>query len=383
MKKLPLRGRSLALLAVILPLLALFIYVGLRSGPLAPVAVTIETMEPQELSPALFGIGTVEARHTYRIGPTFAGRIARLDVDVGDRVTAGQVLGEMDPVDLDDRLRAQESVLRGAQAALREAEVRRTHARTQARRYEQLFAVRASSEELMTTKRQELEIAEAGLASAREALEGARSSLEALVAQRRDLRLIAPADGLVAARDAEPGTSVAGGQTVVEIIDPASLWIDVRFDQIGAAGLAAGLPARIALRSRDGLSASGRVLRVEPKADAMTEELLAKVSFDAIPQPLPPLGELAEVTIALPTLPATPVISNAALRREGERIGVWQAVDGGLRFAPLVLGAADLEGRVQVREGLEAGDRVVSYSERPLSANSRIHVVDRLPGVAR
>lgn len=383
MKKLPLRNRSLALLAVILPLLALFIYVALRSGPLAPVAVTLETVEAQELRPALFGIGTVEARHTYRIGPTVAGRLARLDVHVGDLVTAGQVLGEMDPVDLDDRLRAQESVLRGAQASLREAEARRTHARTQARRYEQLFAVRSSSEELMTTKRQELEIAEAGLASAREALEGARSSLEGLVAQRTDLRLIAPADGLVAARDVEPGTSLAGGSTVLEIIDPASLWIDVRFDQIGAAGLAAGLPARIVLRSRDGRSSSGRVLRVEPKADAVTEELLAKVRFDAIPQPLPPVGELAEVTIELPPLPEAPVISNAALRREGDRIGVWQVVDGGLRFTPLVLGASVLEGRMQVREGLEAGDRVVAYSEKPLGAKTRIQVVDRIPGGPR
>ena len=41
MKKLPIQGRTLALLAIIIPLLALFIYVGLRSGPLAPVAVTV------------------------------------------------------------------------------------------------------------------------------------------------------------------------------------------------------------------------------------------------------------------------------------------------------------------------------------------------------
>ena len=46
MKKLPLQGRTLALLAVIIPLLVLFIYVGLRSGPLAPVAVTVARRLP-------------------------------------------------------------------------------------------------------------------------------------------------------------------------------------------------------------------------------------------------------------------------------------------------------------------------------------------------
>nr|WP_296482209.1 hypothetical protein [Rhodoferax sp.] len=70
MKNLPLLGRTLALVAVIVPLIALFIYVGLRSGPLAPVAVTVVTVESRAATPALFGIGTVEARYTYKIGPT-------------------------------------------------------------------------------------------------------------------------------------------------------------------------------------------------------------------------------------------------------------------------------------------------------------------------
>ncbi|MCD2486549.1 biotin/lipoyl-binding protein, partial [Staphylococcus aureus] len=91
-------------------------------------------------------IGTVEARYTYRIGPTFAGRIRRLDVHAGDRVRAGQVLGEMDPVDLDDRIRAQEAALKRAVAQLREAEARQAYAQTQARRYEHLLAVRSTSE---------------------------------------------------------------------------------------------------------------------------------------------------------------------------------------------------------------------------------------------
>src|SRR3990172_9241935 len=120
MKRPPLQGRTLALLAVIVPLLALLVYVALRSGPLAPVAVTDATVESRAVTPVLFGIGTVEARYTYRIGPTFAGRVERLDVHVGDRVKAGQVLGEMDPVDLDDRVRSQESAFKRAEAALRE-----------------------------------------------------------------------------------------------------------------------------------------------------------------------------------------------------------------------------------------------------------------------
>ncbi len=382
MKHLPFQKRTLALLAVIVPLLALFIYVGLRSGPLAPVGVTIVSVESRAVTPALFGIGTVEARYTYKIGPTFAGRVKRLDVNVGDQVKAGQVLGDMEPIDLDDRVRSQESAQKRAEAVLREAEARHSYAKVQAQRYDKLFALRSISEEMAVTKRQELQIADATLSAAREDISRTRSDREGTVAQRRNLRLIAPVDGMVAERNADPGTTIVAGQPVVEIIDTNSLWINVRFDQISASGLAGGLPASIALRSRGDQTLKGIVLRVEPRADAVTEETLAKVIFDSKPEPLPPIGELAEVTVDLPALQAAPSIPNAAVRRQGDKVGVWQIVAGDLQFSPVKLGASDLNGYVQVREGLKNGDQIVNYSEKALTLRSRIHVLDHIPGVA-
>ena len=382
MKKLPIQGRTLALLAIIIPLLALFIYVGLRSGPLAPVAVTVASVESGSITPALFGIGTVESRYTYKIGPIFAGRVKSLDVHVGDQVKAGQVLGGMEPVDLDGRVRSQESVLKRAEAVLQESKARQVYAQIQAKRYEQLLSVQAVSEESVATKKQELQVANAELSVAQADLARAHSDREGFIAQRSNLRLIAPVDGVVAVRDADPGTTVVAGQAVVEVIDPKSLWINVRFDQINASGLAAGLPTRIILRSRSGQILKGSVLRVELKADAVTEEMLAKVTFDNQPDSLPSIGELAEVTVDLPALPTVPLISNAAVQREGDKVGVWQIVDGDLHFSPIKLGASDLNGYVQVLEGLNKGDQVVTYSEKALKVGSRIHIVDRISGVS-
>ena len=382
MKLLSVNRRMIALLAVIVPLLALLIYVALRSGPLAPIPVTITTVESRSIAPVLFGIGTVAARYTYKIGPTLAGRVKQLDVHVGDRVRSGQVLGEMEPVDLDDRVRSQESAFKRAEATLREAEARQSYAQTQARRYEQLFVERATSEEIVTTKRQELQIADAAQSAAREELARARSDRGALVAQRANLRLIAPVSGLVAARNADPGTTVVAGQSVVELIDPASLWINVRFDQLSVSGLSAGLAVQIVLRSQEGRRYGGRVLRVEPMADAVTEEILAKVTFDALPKRLPPVGELAEVTVTLSGLPAAPVVPNASVQRVDGRLGVWLIEDDKLRFAPVKIGATDLDGRVQIISGLNAGQRVVVYSRRSLSIRSRIKIVERLEEVS-
>jgi HlyD family secretion protein len=377
-KRLPIQRRTVTLLAVLLPILLLFVYVILRSGPLAPVEVTTADVVARPVSPALLGIGTVQARYTYRVGPTFAGRINRVDVQVGDYVTAGQLLGEMDPVDLDERIHGQAAATRRAQAQVREAEARQRYAWTQAQRYEKLLAVHSISEEAVATKRQELQVANAALSGAREELTRTEADGAALVAQRSNLRLVAPVDGLVTVRDADPGTTVVAGQAVVELVDPRSIWVNVRFDQLGAQGLAAQLRARVVLRSRNQTSLPGQVLRVEPIADAVTEETLAKVTFDTLPQPLPPLGELAEVTVALPAQPAAPVVPSAAIQHVNNGLGVWRLEDGDLHFNPVALGAADLDGNVQIRTGLKAGDRIVVYSEKALTTHSRIHVVKRL-----
>jgi HlyD family secretion protein len=394
--RLPLKGRSLALAGVLVPLLAAFVYVVLRSGPLAAVPVTVTTVEAHPVTPALFGIGTVEARYTYRIGPTVAGRVRRVEVEVGDRVSAGQLLGEMDPVDLDDRVSAQAAALQRAEANVRASEAqvedvlaRAAYAEAQVRRYERLARERTVSEEAVEAKRQEQRVATAGLDAARANLEAARHDLtrieaerDGLVRQRASLRLLAPVDGLVTARAVDPGTTVVAGQTVVELIDPASLWVDVRFDQLQSAGLRAGLPASVVLRSAAGQAVAGRVLRVEPRADAVTEETLAKVVFDRPPASLPPIGELAEVTVALPVQAARPVVPNASLHRVAGRLGAWVIDDGALRFTPLQAGATDLDGRVQVLDGLRGGERVVVHSRRALDAHSRFQVVERLPGAS-
>ena len=380
MKYLPVQGRTLALLVVLVPLFGLFVYVALRSGPLAPVPVTIAAVENRSISPALFGVGTVESRYTYKIGPTIAGRIKRLTVEVNERVEAGQVLGEMDPVDLNDKIQAQAAAIQHAEAQLLETQAHQVFAKAQAQRYGKLLAARSTSEEIVAGKKQEHLIAEAGLKAAQQEIIRVQAEGAALQAQLTNLNLVAPVSGLVAARNADPGTTVVAGQAIVELIDPKNFWVNVRFDQIHARGLAAKLPAQIVLRTQAG-ALTGRVLRTEPLADAVTEEMLAKVVFDLVPKPLPPIGELAEVTVALAPLPSGPAIPNAAIQRIDGKMGVWQIMDGHPHFTPVALGVADLDGYVQVLEGLKVDDEIVVYSAKALTVRSSVDIVEHIPGV--
>ena len=94
------------------------------------------------------------------------------------------------------------------------------------------------------------------------------------------------------------------------------------------------------------------------------------------------LGLLIGVTLTMAGV-YRGMVDDARALLDNSGADLW-VVEGtrALRFVPLRLGAADLEGRVQVLDGLDGGERVVVYSQKPLKAGSRIEVVERIAGVA-
>jgi len=123
-------------------LLIAFGWVATKSGPLAPIRVTVTQVVKGDVAPSLFGIGTVEARRAYLIGPIAAGRVGRVLADVGDAVKGGQLLAEMDPVDLDKRVAAAaaavergRSAVATVQAQMNDARSRLDLAASEAKRY--------------------------------------------------------------------------------------------------------------------------------------------------------------------------------------------------------------------------------------------------------
>jgi HlyD family secretion protein len=391
MKLNSLLSKRLGLGVLGLVLLGAFALVVARSGPLAPVRVTVVQVTEGQVAPELFGIGTVEARRAYLIGPTASGRVLKVLVDVGDSVKAGQLLAEMDPVDLDQRATAlQASVQRAAsgmasaEAQMHDAQARNALAAANAKRYIELGEKQFISASVVETKLQELasaaaalKAAEANLAAARQDTSRLKAEREGLTRQQQNLRLVAPADGIVTSRDAEAGTTVVAGQAVLKLADPQSLWVRTRFDQGRSAGLAEGLPAEIVLRSSPANALAGKVARVEPLSDSVTEERIAQVSFDTLP-PGQTIGELAEVTLKRGKTESALVLPNASIRHQGGVAGVWKLEDGAPSFVPVRLGEAGLDGRVQVLDGLKSGDTVVIYSEKELVPGSNIRIVESL-----
>ncbi|MGV8894206.1 MAG: efflux RND transporter periplasmic adaptor subunit [Burkholderiaceae bacterium] len=201
-------------------------------------------------------------------------------------------------------------------------------------------------------KQQEALSTQAGVATARAAWDADRQELgrmgaeqAAIEKQRSNLLLRAPVAGIVTARDAESGTTLVAGQSVVRMIDPASIWVKTRIDQARSGGLQTGLSASVLLRSHPHQPFSGTITRIELNSDSITEERLANVTFKQIPKTIT-LGELAEITITLPVTDAALTIPNAALHKISGVDGVWQLRDGQLKFQPIRIGQRALDGTV-------------------------------------
>ncbi|HPW82791.1 MAG TPA: efflux RND transporter periplasmic adaptor subunit [Rhodoferax sp.] len=387
--------RRIGLGALALALVGTIAYVVLNAGPLAPIRVTAHTVQEGRLTPAIFGIGTVEARRSWMVGPTVAGRVLRVQVDVGDTVKAGQLLAEMDPVDLDQRLSALDAALAratstqsAAQAQVADATARRDLAAINLKRNQDLATQNFISSGALESRFQEKTSADAALQAAQANLAGTGQDLvrqkaerAALAQQRGNVRLLAPADGIVTSRDAEAGSTVVAGQPVLRLVDPDSLWIKLRVDQGRSGGLAPGLNASIVLRSQPHTPLTGQVARLDLIADSVTEERIAQVAFTPPPaggRVTAAVGEMAEVTLQLPQTGTALLVPNASIQRQQGQTTVWRLEDGKPVSVPVRLGASSLDGQVQVLEGLKAGDAIVVYSQKALAPNARVKVVDAL-----
>ena len=383
-QRLVIAGTSLALVG-------LLAFVFFRAGPLAATPVTVHVVKQGGFTPALFGVGTVEARRSWMIGPTVAGRVAKVHVDVGDVVKAGQLMAEMDSVDLDQKLLAQDALISrtastqmAALAQQTDALARYEFSKLNFIRNQDLAKQNFISPSALELRAQEKISAEAAYEAASANLSGVKQDVirlkaerEGLQQQRNNVRLMAPADGVVITRDAESGTTVVAGQPVIRLIDPQSIWVKLRLDQGRSAGLQSGLEAQIVVRSQAQSSYKGQVVRVEMLSDSVTEERVALVSFSQIPKDVS-VGEVAEVTLVLTPVENALLIPNASIQRQGDTMGVWRLINGNLVFTKIRVGASSLNGDIVVLEGLQLNDQVVVHSQKALTENSRVRVVEAL-----
>ena len=292
--------------------------------------------------------GVVEAVRRADLGAQTAGRVTAVEVDVNDRVAAGDVLLRISAVEQNAGANAARAQLRAAEASAVEAE-----------QHYRRFAALASGQYVSKAQIDQARAARDSAAAARDA---ARAVVAQAAQQSAYTVVRAPFAGVVASRDVEPGETVAPGKPLMRVYEPRELRIEVAVPQTRAEGIRRDPRARVVLPG--GREVVPAEVTVFPAADAASHSVNVRVRLpDLDPPPAP--GTTAKVVFdaepgnAGDTGARSVRIPLSAVAQHGELSGAYVQQGDRLLLRQLRLGAR-FGDSVEVISGLQAGDRVAS-----------------------
>lgn len=298
----------------------------------------------------------VESRQAFRVG----GKLVRRQVDVGERVRAGQVIAQLDPQDF--KL-ASDAISAQLQVAL----TNRDLAEADFERYQGLKAQNFVSGA-------EMERREAALKAANAQVEQVRAQLSVQGNQAAYATLVADVSGIVTAVDAEAGQVVTAGTPVVRIAQdgPRDAVFAVAEDRLGEVRRGSAVEVR---RWSVATRLQGKVREIAALADPVTRTYLVKASLDGGDPP--PLG--STVSVAPQALSAKGLaaikLPTSALKQDGKGSAVWVFDPGTMtvRSQPVDVVAAD-GNELVVASGLTPGMQVVVAGVHVLSPGQKVSV---------
>ncbi len=336
-------------------------------APAAPsLSVSVTTPTQQSLPRRVTASGSIAAWEEMVLGVELSGqRIARIEVEVGDFVKAGDPLLVLDTRALEMERRQAEAVLAQADAGL---QVAAANARRGERlKREQLISASAADELI------------AGELTARAQRQTALAQLENARLRTAFATLRAPDDGVISARSVQPGQVVAAGAELLRLIRDGRLEWRAELPETELIRVAPGIPVQ--LRGPDGALVEGTVRAVSPSLDAQSRTGTVYADLPA-PGALR-AGMYAAGDLILGAVPARTVPDQAIVERDGYRY-LFVVGDGDVVEQRRVDVGVRQGGVVEIRDGVEADDRVVVQGAGFLSDGDRVRVVpaDQAPAPA-
>jgi membrane fusion protein (multidrug efflux system) len=308
--------------------------------------------------------------------PRANGYVRRWLVDIGDKVTDGQLLAEIDTPELDQELVQARAQLAQAQASAVQARANRDFSKTNLQRYKGLGPSGVASVQEIEQHEAQAAVDEANVTVAEAAIGSQQANVKKLIQLKAFARVVAPYAGVITARNIERGSLVAMGSATplfkIAIADPVRVFIQVPQDV--APSVHADLVTKVSVREYPGRVFEGKVARTTGALDPASRTMSTEIR---VPNPEGRLmtGMYAEVSLTLPAphrvfdVPATALVNDS----HGLRVAVVGS-DGKIRMIPIVV-ERDSGTTVQVASGIGEGDRLVKIASADLSEGKVVEVV--------
>lgn len=231
--------------------------------------------------------GTLQPRDFVDVGAQVSGQLKQIHVKIGDKVTQGQLLAEIEATVLQSKVDATRASLRNLRAQLRDREASVELARIQQRRQKNLMRLDATTEEELQKADAALRSAEAQIDALKAQIEQTESNLRADAANLEFTRIEAPMSGTVVSITARQGQTLNTNQqapTILRIADLSTMTVQTQVSEADITRLRPGMTAYFTTLGGRGQRWSGELTRIEPTPTVTNNVVLYNALFD-VPNP--------------------------------------------------------------------------------------------------
>nr|WP_312560986.1 efflux RND transporter periplasmic adaptor subunit [Anaerospora sp.] len=302
--------------------------------------------------------GEVRGRYETQLAFQVSGKISKRNVELGSVVNAGDVLMEIDAKDIQQTVNITSAQMASAESQLNLAQ-------SNLERYRKLFEQGAVSRAQLDQYENAYEVAAAAVRqTAAQYTQGAN--------QLGYSALVADSTGVIAAVNAEAGQVVSAGQVVLTLVKDGEREIEISIPENRIEDLHNAQQIRVTFWALPDVIVEGKVREISPVADKITRTYKARISLQNPPAGVN-LGMTANVAIASAGSRQAVYIPLAAIYQTGDTPGVWVVANETVSLRPVKVGAFG-DGQIQVLEGLQDGDVIVTAGVQKLREGQKVRL---------
>ena len=286
--------------------------------------------------------GTVKSEQVSNVASRIMGVVTAIYVQEGDRVKAGQLLMTIDDQELKQKVK-------GASMSMETAKSNKTMAEITWRRYQQLYAEKALSQ-------QEMDQVETQKKMADSEYERAKAAYEEAVAYEGHARIKSPMAGTITSKKIDRGSMTIPGQALLTIEGEAALYVEAFADETLTRRLSKGMTADVAIEAEN-RQIRGFIRNIVPAVDPHSRSFLIKIGLPASGLKS---GLYARVRIPVGKKEIL-LVPQGSVVSKGQLTGVYVVGQNGVVTYRLVkTGKGYDDGKIEILSGLAKNEQIIS-----------------------
>ena len=331
--------------------------------------------------------------HEIQVFPKTGGKVSSLNVDVGDKVTSGQVLFTLDTAELQAQLQMQQAALATSQAnlsktslaskqTLDKSQITYNDAKDNYDKTKTLYDAGAVSKQDLDDAKTKYDNAAIDLkadqddlatVAAEAQVEQARASVSSAQIQLNNVTVVSPISGVVSAKDVKVGEIASSQSGSVTVIDSSSMIAEISVPDIIISKLKVGQTVPVSINAMKDKSVSGVIDIISPDANSKDNSYLVKVKIDNSQNNLI-AGMFIKISLPAENKKNILIVPNESIRIENNVNYLYVVTDGVVKKMAVTVGISNSK-NTEVTGNITEGMDVITEGQSFLNEGEKVNIV--------